>query len=200
MKNGRLHFNESGLVALFRDVATYIPQFWENDAPNVVFGARERWKIINTDVRGSGNRIVIVPGALEGGDGTPTQPVGPGEDASDTSRSDGGPAPRRLFTQPKPVTFCLWAIDNSTPDALSDEALQQEAIEQMQEFVYRAVKLSDVGRANGVWSTHKYNRDPNELRYGTEYQMTLIVDSPFFDLDRTAIFPSAAVVSRDPPT
>jgi hypothetical protein len=190
--SARPSFNDSAIVALFQDVASYIAAHWPGDAPAVVFGIRARWQQLNDGIGGA-NRIVVIPGTLDGDDGDAAGVVGPG------SFEETGAA-RGLYTQAKAVTFSLWAGNDTTPDAITDEAAQQNAIEQMQEFVYRAVKASSFGGANAIWGKHKYNRKPAELRFGAEYLMNLELDSTFFDLDPVVIVPSGATVSRNPAT
>jgi hypothetical protein len=213
-RNGRTDFNDSGIVALFRDVAGYIETHWpELDRPAVLFGWRERQKQINEGVGGA-NRIVMVPGELEGADGTPEGIDGPGDNEGGTfpgatvldgvplpqaiTQSTITPHPRGLFSQVKLVTFSLWCGAGDTPDAVVDELAAQDAIETMQEWLYRAVQSSSVGKANGTWRKHTYNRKPNEMRFGTEYLMALEVLTPYFDRDNVVIYPSAATVTRSP--
>ena len=210
-RNNRTDFNDSGVVQLFRDVAGYIDRFWKNDAPAVVFGWRERAKQINDGVGGA-NRIVMVPGELEGGDGTLEAPDGPGDQEGGTfpgATSLQGiplvqaipetivtPKPRALFQANKPITFSLWAGNEGTPDAKVDELAAEEVIEQMREWLYRAVKASSVGASNGVWRKHNYNRKPAEIRFGTEYLAVLELVLPFYDRDNVVVIPSDAAVTR----
>lgn len=172
--------NTSALVQLHADVAAYFAATWKPKPAAVLFGMKERWKQINEGTGGT-NRVVIIPGTIDGKDGVILAPTGVGGN------------PRELHTQPKIVTFSLWAADNSTPDRSSDERAQQNAIEQMQEWVIRAVQQSIAGEANAVWGECSYNRNPNELRYGVEYLMQLAVDSTFYDLAALVAFPVPAV-------
>ena len=198
--NARVNFNDSALVQLFQDASTFLLHYWPNypnDGPKFEYGIKARQRLL-TDPQGGANRIIMVPGTLEGDDGTPVGVVGPGEYQELAGAPPNNQTARGLFTQPKIVTFCLWASDNSTPDAATDELAQQNAIEQMQEFVYRMTKASSAGGANLVWGAHKYNRKPNEQRFGTEYTMQCVVDCTFFDVSSTIVIPATAVVNRNP--
>jgi hypothetical protein len=189
----RANFNDSALVQLYQDLATFLGEFWPNypnDGPVTAFGARERWK--QTQGTGGANKIVVVPGTLDGEDGDPVGVVGPG------SFEENSPTARGLFTQPKTLTFCLWAMNTDSPDSATDELAQQGAIEQMQEFVYRATKASSAGGANLVWAKHRYNRKPEEIRFGTEYQMQCAVDCTFFDITTVVVVPKYATVNKNP--
>jgi hypothetical protein len=198
--NARLNFNDSALVQLTQDMSAFLTTYWPGypaDGPPVLFGWRARQKMI-TDPQGGANRIIVVPGTLEGDDGDPVGIVGPGEFEENAGAAPNNYSARGLYTQPKIVTFCLWAGDTSTPDAAFDELAQQNAIEQMQEFVYRATKASNAGGANLQWTKHRYNRKPAELRFGTEYQMIAQVDSTYFDVSARVVVPEFAVVNKNP--
>ncbi len=186
--------NTSAVVKLFQDVATYFAALKPGDpsrGTSVVFGARERWKQINEGSNGA-NRVVVVPGTLDGQDGELEGPTGPGE----VLNADGSVTPRTLFDQLKVVTFCIWAADPADPQSV-DASVQQQAIEQMFEYVVQGVKRSGAGMANAVWvGAPTYNANPTELRFGLEYRAVLALDSRIFDRVPVAAFPAGAVVTR----
>lgn len=186
--------NSSAVVKLYQDVATYFAALTPGDpsrGASVVFGARERWKHINEGSNGA-NRVVVVPGTLEGQDGELEGPTGPGE----VINADGSVTPRTLFDQLKVVTFCVWAADPADPQSV-DATVQQQAIEQMFEYVVQAVKRSGAGMANAEWvGAPTYNANPNELRFGLEYRAVLALDTRIFDHVPVAAFPAGANVTR----
>lgn len=189
--------NQSAVVQLFQDVRDYfakLPAGNPAQGASVVFGMRERWKQINEGSNGA-NRVVFVPGSVpDGKDGPLTGTTGPGE----TIGTDGTVKPRSLFDQKKIVTICIWAADTTDPTAI-DETLQQQAIEQLFEYVLQGIKRSAAGAGNAIVAgAPQYNAIPNERRFGIEYRIELELDTRLFDRVPVAIFPTGVGVTRKP--
>ncbi len=182
--------NSSAVVQLVTDVTA----FFEQHSPGtlVVFGVKKRWSALEGD--GQGNRLVIVPGKVPGGeDGQVVAAVGPGEGIDTTARVG---IARPLFNHTRALTFCCWAADTNSDPGARDELAQVAAIEDMFEVAQQAVKRSIAGEANAVWGACKYNTAPNEIRFGTEYLCELELGSQWFDLVPKTAFPTTAAVSR----
>ena len=186
--------NQSAVVQLFRDVKTFfgsLPAGNLGREASVVFGMRERWKQINEGTGGA-NRVVFVPGTIpDGKDGRLEGPTGPGESIG----SDGKVKPRALFDHKKIITICVWAADPLDPNAV-DETAQQEAIEQLFEYVMQAFKQSSAGLGNINAGAPLYNPNPNERRFGIEYRIEIELDTRIFDQVPNVVYPTGARVSR----
>lgn len=188
--------NTSALVQLYADVKSYFATASPGTA--VVFGFKERTMQINQGTGGA-NRVCFVPGRLDGAAGSLVGVDGPGERIDRTDPSNPVAIPRALFLQGKLGTLSIWASNPSdNPDDRVDEVQAEQIIEQYFEWVVRAVKRSIAGAANVEWADPKYNREPNEMRFGIELLVEFTVGTQLLD-DVPNIYTATSVsVARDP--
>jgi len=182
--------NTSAISVLFADVKAYVAS--KNAGTEVVFGRKERWMQINQGTNGA-NRICFVPGNVDdGSDGELVGVDGPGE-----TIVDGKGVARALHLQGRIYTVSLWAADTTNdPSASVDELAQEEAIQQMFEWLQRAIRRSIAGAANVAYAKPRHNNRPNELKFGVEYLVDLEVGTQFFDDVPGVIQASGVAVSR----
>lgn len=184
--------HQSALVQLYADVKSYVAT--KNAGTEVLFGLRERTMQINQGTNGA-NRIVFVPGRLPNGEAGELLGVdGPGETIDPVSK---GAVPRALYLHGKIATLSVWAANtDNDPSASVDEAAQEQAIEQMFEWVLRAVRRSQAGAANVEWAAPRYNNTPIERRFGIELLAELVIGTQYFDDTPGIVFPTGVSVSR----
>jgi len=188
--------NTSALVQLYADVKSYFEKV--SPGTSVVFGYLERTMQINQGTGGA-NRVCFVPGRLEdGAAGALVGGDGPGE-RIDTSGPTPVAIPRALFLQGQLGTLSVWAANPSdNPDDRIDEVQAQQIIEQYFEWVVRASKRSLAGAANLEWSEPKFNRKPNEMRFGIELLVEFTVGSQILDEVPNIYTATSVSVSRAP--
>ena len=181
--------NTSAIVQLYTDVKAYFATLPAAPGTSVVFGFEERTKQINEGTGGA-NRVCIIPGKVPNGEDGLLEGTTIG---GDQINADQSTQPRAIFGQQRIVTFSMWAADQTTVDYVQ----QQQLIEQLFEWVIQAVEQSSAGHANAVWAAApRYNRNPNERRFGLEYLAELELETQWFDALPVAVFPAAGQVKR----
>lgn len=123
---------------------------------------------------GRGNRVIFSLGDPNGRAGRITAPHGPGGDG------------RRLFTWEKICQVSIWAVDKSTAAAVADEELQIQALEDLFEWVVRAVHA----RAPHVvdWGDVAI-RAATERQFGLELVCTFVFKGPLYDAEPVLVTP-----------
>lgn len=172
----------SGVVALVASVRAYFEA--RDVTANVALGWREPTKQINQGP-GRANRVVFIPSdeSGKGGKLAPTQQPG--------ARYFGNPpdtTARALYTWERQLVVSVWAVDGANPH---DEALQIEAVEDLFEWVVRAVHAfahNDARWGDVVWTT-----EPVEHQFGRELRASLTFRHPLFDTETGVAYPTPNV-------
>lgn len=141
---------------------------------------------------GRANRVVIVPGALNGAGGRIGMPRDPGprpiytDDADEAEDTVVGSV-RSLGDWDRQLTLSVWAHDGDAP---TDELAQIEAVETLFEWATRALHatgLASLLLADATWTV------PKERGFGMELLVGMTLQHPIYDVPVEIGFPSFSV-------
>lgn len=177
----------SGIRALVDGVRAY---FEEHEITAVVAAG---WKVRldqNNQGPGRANRVVIVPGDLNGKAGKIVQPLERGERLiGDPSHPDG--STRAIADWDRVVTLSIWAYDGDFPN---DELAQIIAVETLLELTKRAVDR--VAGASVTWGDSAWS-PPKERQFGAELLVGLTFSQPLYDEPRERAYPGISITPKD---
>lgn len=157
---------------------------------NVSLGWRERTKQVNQGP-GRANRVVFTPSDESGAGGEIVAPQHVGPQFFGTAPNTI--SARALFDWERLVTVSVWAVDTTSP---ADEGKQIEAVEDLFEWVVRAVQYSRKDTA--LWGSVKWTVAPTELMFGRELVASLTLRHPLFDAPRDIVYPKGHVAQNPP--
>lgn len=178
---------KSGFIAAVSAVESFLEA--NGVSANVEVGWKRRTQQINQG-SGGANRVVFTPSADDAGaGGALTPPRFPGQ----RNVRDGSSAVvaniRALLTWERKALVSVWAVDKS---ALTSEAAQIEAVEELFEWVVRAVHSAPGAFGSVAWGDASWTV-PAERSFGLELRAGLTFSHPIFDQPRTLAHPTGAV-------
>jgi hypothetical protein len=180
----------SGFAALHAGVVDYFEA--NGITANVVVGWRERDKQMNQGP-GRANRVVIIPGSLNGRGGRITQPHTVGRRSIGPKDAPVGWV-RPLRDWGREITLSIWAYDGTKR---TDELAQVVAAETLLEQTMRAVH--SFAFADAIWGDVQWTPQA-ERSFGQELLVGLTFRHPLFDIPvETVAPPIAADVRKEPP-
>lgn len=173
----------SGLRTLVQGVQSYFT------AQSITAAVAAGWKARTFQLNegpGLANRVVFMPGDEAGNMGELTQP---------RLKSS---SPRCLRQLHEIITVSVWAADTSSPVALEDELLQQDAVENLLEVTFQAIQ--SIALADWIAGTMRETRPGGEMAFGRERLFQFVLREEFFDVTLVRVFPAPAIVKQiDPP-
>lgn len=146
-----------------------------------------------TQGTGRANRVVIVPGALNGAGGRIGMPRDPGPRDVHTDDEDEDEnlvvgTVRSLGDWDRQLTLSVWAHDGDAP--ASDELAHIVACEELFEWAARA--LHATGLASLLFADTNWNV-PKERGFGIELLVGMTLQHPIYDVPSELAYPSFSV-------